>query len=811
MKLVKISQSDFNQYYSGEIPEYAPNLIGTPNVDVSKIASFFSKVSESVKLVNQFDPSLLTNISVIFNSSDSGSYGVYVPSLDRAIKTKALGKLLEQKGYKIDEQDGMLVANPVKEEKSKEEIQKDIDSLYTPLKSKGGTIFGINMSKDISAAKQNAQQLNSPYPNLWELLAILEIGSTMAHEAAHTKGGDESAAQSVEKNFVQFSLPKINEEYRKILTNMHKEDQFQPLIVKAKSRLDWYKTAQSLNYYPPNFIAPKDNSVSLYNQKAGLPDWGMRNRSPLNDPIETKLGRQFMSKLPKGLSQENDSIELQLRKMTNSDPKSNPKIIYEELLERDRVDPSTSYKSTEELLEETRPTPLIRPIKTKKANNSNKIIKLADDNRCLFGWYNNFSISDGNTIPGLGDRVMAWDDAEEDFAGAEEDIRAQPRYNPEYLSDNGSSEIGAFFKWIEPHFAPELFDSITRDYSNISPARRFASNTDLTTIVRILQHAKTSLLEMEINVTRFVVTENIAKLICKYMNDEKLQTDIFGLKNNLYAIWSSNENINHDDIEEVEKAIQSRNTKEIKEKLHEMFGTKTNEVNKIIYVAEDICKEYELKDINIVGTYAREKLLGNENPDVMEINFNCNNSLLGIKFGNLLAEKLGVENKTFNQDKKMLSFYYKDIKVDFWCGFIPDKIIKLMTKNNINTKDNLTIDICNRDFTINMGAYNVFSKVLHFPFKKSVPEIGLIETLFNPEELISINPMLILRAIKLKAQYEFDISPELETAMIKNSINLLKKCNRNLLISAREQIKDNGLELSKKLFEEYGLSEIENI
>jgi len=107
-----------------------------------------------------------------------------------------------------------------------------------------------------------------------------------------------------------------------------------------------------------------------------------------------------MSPLPQGLSQENDVIESQLRKYVGKDFELDPKALTTTLLS-EGYDPDRGYFTIEELLDEKRPKPLIVPLKKAMAS---KITKLAT----LFGWMNNLSISDGSTIPGLGDRVMAW-------------------------------------------------------------------------------------------------------------------------------------------------------------------------------------------------------------------------------------------------------------------------------------------------------------------------------------------------------------------------------------------------------------------
>ena len=87
----RLSQ-DFGGFFTGEVPDYAIDILGTPSVDASQIKTIFGKTDKALQLVNEFDPSLLSPVSFVFNFSKGGAYGVYLSELDRAIKTKALKK-----------------------------------------------------------------------------------------------------------------------------------------------------------------------------------------------------------------------------------------------------------------------------------------------------------------------------------------------------------------------------------------------------------------------------------------------------------------------------------------------------------------------------------------------------------------------------------------------------------------------------------------------------------------------------------------------------------------------------------------------
>ena len=135
MQLIRLAQSkqDFEGYFQGQVPDYAAGLIGTPSVDASQVQSAFGNTNAALKMVNAFSADTLTNIAFVFNFSKGGAYGVYVPALDRAIKAQELRHRLEGKGYKIADEQGLMVAYPKKEEKQPEEIDAEIKQEWNSL------------------------------------------------------------------------------------------------------------------------------------------------------------------------------------------------------------------------------------------------------------------------------------------------------------------------------------------------------------------------------------------------------------------------------------------------------------------------------------------------------------------------------------------------------------------------------------------------------------------------------------------------------------------------------------------------------
>ena len=813
----KIIAEDYSGYFSGDVPDYAVNFLGTGSVEASQVNAMFVKSNDAIDLVNKFDSSLLSNVSFIFNFAKSGAYGVYLSSLDRAIKTKALQKQLEGKGYKVEpNQQGMLIAFPTQEEKSQEDIQNDIDSLYQDLEQKGGTAFGINMNAVLSAAKQDALATGSQDPEIWQWMAVLHLGGTLVHEAIHAKGhGDEGPSENAEQRFVEWALPIINEEYKSDLESQGRGEDFNPLTigsgVRHASKKGWYRYAQMAYYVPQTFLAEPTGSdlagrhalSSPYEE--GRADWGMMMQQDQSVPIEKRLSRQYMSPLPKDLDQAHDIFEEQLRKYTRGDEKLDPKATTEGLLSEGH-DENRGYTILEGLLDETRVKPLIVPL---NKDASSKIYKTAT----LFGWMNNLEISDGSTIPGLSDRVMAWDDRDESFSEEEEWIKQQPRYNPSY------DIKGMYYRWIEPRFKPELWDNMIQNRSGVHPAKRFASkiDTDLVDILRILGTAKNKIDKGIIYCTRFLLTEDVVPIIEDIFDGGEFDIETFKVGTQedgetVYSFWIAKAPLDKKLVKNAEDYLQGYNdeARTVAEGLLGINDQKLQTIVKILDTTKNICREYVVEDVYLIGGYPRDLVLKSSPSDIEDLDFSSAWPNQGIKVGGLLAEKLGVKDVKLYHRTMTLNFDYQGVKIDFKGNFSPMEVRKKLRERGIKVTP-LNLDVYNRDFTINMLLYNINKDTIHdiSGYAQKDLDNGVIRTFFNSDYTCKQNPIIILRAIKFKIRYGFDIHPDLEKAM-KDNVDLLFSGNlsNERLILARENVKKEGKKEAEKLFKQFGLEKL---
>jgi hypothetical protein len=833
-KISKKSQNaqsgDFGGYFTGNVPETSAGLIGTQSVDASQLNSAFSRTNESLKMVNSFAPDALLNIAFIYNFSKGGAYGVYIPALDFEIKTKALKRELESKGYRIEYNNDKLTAYPKEENKDPKQINAEIAEAWNRLKESGGSAIGVNLSDIINVSTDNASKIISSLSStgtqippqvksiLDNLLSVYHLAATIIHEASHSKGGDEGAAQADEQSFRLGVQGQLNEKYKNELASSNLEEFYSPLSLSGEkvhaNSIRWYKSAQFANHKPTS----SDWRSGTWNtQKSeGISDWSMLVQRQKTGPIEGKLSRDFMFPLEKDIDTDKDSIEAQLRKQTKNDYNNNIRIVMEEQL-ADFHNESASYKTMEELLEDNRPKPLILPIK--KASRIQEIVKTAT----VFGWYNNLSISDGSTIPGLGDRVMLWDDRDECFSQEDDWIASQSRYNPEY------DIKGFFYRWIEPRFKPSLWTDFSQELGNTSPAKRFAQHEnnidkEMLEIINVLNVIQRNIGEKLISATRIIVSTDLLPFIKKFFNKkdgiETKQYDMGQGANgeNVMSVWIFRHGVPISYIHQSEHYFQNKveegNVKEISGQVENLLGTKKsylNVINEILDAAKTVCKKYGVNDLYIVGTFAREKLM-EEDPDVYELDFMCTSFDKNVKIGNLIAKELGVNPKV-NKKQAVLSFIYKGIKIDFQGNIDIEELDKLGNEKQMGFSNAMTKDLCNRDFTINMFAYNVCNDKVEDPFgSKQDLESKIIKTYFEPSIILKHNPTIILRALKLKLKYGFEIDVELQKEMIKNAPFLFDgRYPESKLIYLRESIKAENKDEAIRLFEEFGLERINNL
>jgi len=300
------------------------------------------------------------------------------------------------------------------------------------------------------------------------------------------------------------------------------------------------------------------------------------------------------------------------------------------------------------------------------------------------------------------------------------------------------------------------------------------------------------------------------------MFQDPIKIYAFNHNDNL-SVWIASEEIKEEMIENIEKHFQNlseqskEDTQTVLEDLFGISGSKEKTAKNIIDVTKDIIKSYDFKDIYIMGSYPRNMLLKTPSYLIENIDFTGNNTDQIIKLGGLVADRLGICDVNIKTNN--LSFVYGDIIVSFNGQFVPEEIKGGMKDLGIEPNP-ININAYNKDFTINMMLYNVINDKIIDVSGKAQESIDKkeIRTFFDPQYICQQNPMIILRALKLKIRHNMQIDSVLEDVMKKNAGLLFDGRYSDIeLIIARENVKKEGIKEAEKLFKEFGLDRIEKV
>jgi len=546
------------------------------------------------------------------------------------------------------------------------------------------------------------------------------------------------------------------------------------------------KKAQYTNPKPSSLFEPRGSDLSgrFPSTEFGSGSdfgWGLMAQQDQGIPIEQRLGRQYMSPLPEGLSQESDSYELQLRKYRAGDEVGDPHKNIEELLGMDH-DEGVAYLSTEELLEENRPKPLMITISNDeniqdpsvswyeraeqnkdKMTKESAVVKTSSffgvfDASSPWGEHNNLDIRPE-------DRIWSAQEDESEQQDRSSKIRNQFRYNPTYTN-------GIYFELDNVRGFPYPANNPNNNHMSLHPLERMASDDSsqihidgkLSEVFSLLASTKKSLLSGESLSTRFITTEDFFPIIGSIFDDKRIRVDLFETENYLkdtkeiiYSVWVSMVDIPAGNIENLESFLTYGNrndeTDVLVEKLLGNEAVKTKReiaVKKILGEVKNICEQYEIKDVYLIGGVTRDISKGNTLSDIKDLDFIGGWTNQSLKVGGLLAERLGVKEVEILHKTMTMRLEYDCIKIDFKGIYSPVEIREKLREKGIKATP-FNMDVYNRDFTINMLVYNILDdKIIDICGEsKSDLDQGIIRTFFDPDFVCQENPLVMLRAVKL--------------------------------------------------------------
>lgn len=518
----KIHKVAFQNWYKGQLPnpEMLEQYVGTSNVDASAIASLFAGTDEAIRLVNQFDSSLLTNIAMIFNTSGS-AFGVYVPALDEAIKNAKVKKELANMGYDIeDKADGSFVAKAKQDTPSDKPVQSVIDEMYNTIKLQGGNTIGINMQKIISATQSDASKSNLTDPEDIKDIGILHLGETIVHEAVHAKGSQsEGPSEQAEAAFVKWALPHINDRIKKRHEAKGYSGGFSPLQMGGTQThaKTWYRSIKTAQFGAQFTLQNEQGQHPGENTLAPGAAMLAGGRNPLS--IEKLLDFARNPEAAEG----NDSLDTRLTKARyhryHQDGKEKESL--EERLQRDH-NYFDGYKSTEKLMDAKRTKPLSFPIRT------SGIAKKAT----FFGWFNNLDLPyEERVIDGDYADYTLWmdwgDEGHVKPVGRDPSPTSNPHRLPRY---NPETDDGIYMFFVDPQLQISDWETNQRERALFNrstlalSAGEQGESKEINPVFDTLDCISNCIKNKRIKATRLLASEDIIQNLAHWFKQDGLVT-----------------------------------------------------------------------------------------------------------------------------------------------------------------------------------------------------------------------------------------------------------------------------------------------
>lgn len=734
--LVKAAQ-DTSQYYSGPIPDpdSLEQYVGSSNVEASQIRSLFNGVDDALKLVNQFDSSLLTDVAFIYNFSSGGAYGVYMSALDEKIKDAKLKKVLKTKGYEIqDMPNGSFYATHT--QKDEKAIGDEIQVLRQQLDQTGATTFGINMNKVVNAAKADATESNITDQNDQRWLGVLHLGATMVHEAVHSKGShSEGPSEQAESKFMAWAMPIINKERQKSYQAQNREDEFNPLTVDPSQRRmaatgNWlHRAAADGLIKEAQYGAQFLHNQELVNHFGPAP-WSSAFWSYGKGPIEEMLGS---TRAPQGPAS-NISLEGHLRKRDEARWESHVDAgtHTEELLEESRQ-PLIAYKAMETLMEDSREKPLLLPVspmKRKAAYDS------GDD---AFGFMCNLDIS-------MEDRVQEWDN---DQDAQQSPNKNQPRYQPEYGNPMSKEDgIMTFIKDLNTQV--EEFDSAYEERTGLktSPWQRSAGDKSGTMrFIEILEEALRGIARGKFKGTRLVVREDYVPMMAKFFsNDFDIKLIVFK-GNGPSKVWIVAHDVSKDEVIMAEHHLVGEGDDDASraafEKITQCEKLRSEAISSVIDCVRGALRDADIGNMVVLGDLPLAVVTGTGWGAVRSVDFCCDDSDSCLKLGEIVCNAVGA--KVISEDSSMLVAQLKCATFRFFGDCV--KSVEDAVRSRSLTPMMLVLDVMSEKVIDITG--DAMQDV----------EAGVVRA-DSPNEAIAASPLVLVDAIYLASRFGLAIDDE---------------------------------------------------
>lgn len=770
----KIAQAP-NAYYQGPLPsaDQLTQYVGTPSVDASQIKGIFGGVDEALSLVNQFDSSLMTNVTFIYNITGGNAYGVYMSGLDSQIKDAELKKLLKMDGYQIEDMpDGSFYATH--KDKDKNQIDREISAYRQKVESSNITTFGIDMNKVIEAARSDATEGGITDQQDQYMLGVMHLGATMVHEAIHSKGSEtEGPSEGAESKFMEWVMPIVNQRRQQRYQSEGREAEYAPLIIQSGARRmassNWLAKAeadigiQHTAQYGAQFLHNQE-----YVKRFGPAPWSAAYWSFGVGPVEAMLDN--VRPVPKPSSQL--SFEGQLRESQKNKWASgvDAGLSTEELLEIDR-NPLEAYRSTESLMEDSRERPLMLPVKgamvrTAWAGGSSYD---RSDSKDAFGWMSNLDLP-------MGDRVQPWDNNDEETTWFDRKfIGNQPRYNPEY-GNPMSKEDGFMSWWKDLNMEVQTFNTAMEERPNLktSPWRRSANDhSAVKSFIALLDRALQGIVRGKIRGTRFMCPQHLVPFIKKFFeHDIDIRVDIFG--EGPVAVWACGTSIPHNSIEACERYIRGDSDEDADRRTFEYVTSigrvRSESISGMIAAVQRATRDAGVS-MMVVGDLPLAIKTGAEWSVVRTVDFCSDDPDACIKIGEIACSEMRAEYQANSLSSRRGSIIvaHKGCVTFRFLGAEPlDATVEMATANGLEPTV-INCELISRKLTPLMLAMDVVTEDIVDPTGEAIPDVEakVVRAAYDPEEAATGNPLSIVDAIFVASSFDFSIDSAFSEAAAK--------------------------------------------
>jgi hypothetical protein len=788
-------------YYQGQIPDpdQLDQYVGTSGVEASQIRGIFGGVDEAISLVNQFDSSLLLNVAFIYNFSGGGAYGIYMPALDEQIKNSKLKKLLKMDGYAIqDMPNGAFYATHP--EKQKDQIDREIENYRKQIGQKGAATFGIDMNKVVGAARSDANESGITDHGDQRLLGVLHLGATMVHEAVHSKGSEsEGPSEQAESKFMAWAMPIINQKRQEVYRGQNRLDQYSPLVIDPSKRRmasssNWLKKAMAdgMLHKEAQYGAQFLHNQLLTNNLT--PAWSAAAINFIGTgPIEARLDMVRPPPVPaQKISFEGQLREQSKRKWTSSVDATES---MEDLLNPER-EPLVAYKSTETLLDDSREKPLMLPVPKAMKRKASSY----DTGKEAFGYMSNLDLT-------MEERVQKFDNNDEETTWFDAKfIRNQTRYNPEY-GNPMSKEKDIYSWWIDLNMDVETWDTYTNERPSLStaPWKRTASDhNSVKAFIHLLECTLKNIVKGKIRGTRFLCSDFYVPFIKRFFeNDVDLRVDVFG--EGQCKVWVVNDSIPTDSVEKAEHYVCGDSEDDADRMtfnyITNMDKSRREAISTMIETVGQAVREVGCEKMFILGDLplAVKMLAGWDY--VRTVDFCSDNLDVCKKIGEIVCNKLGANIEEDNAGTGILVAKWKGATFRF-IGDIQENIHHALRQICID-QNPVNCSLYGRLLTPLMLAFDVVTEEVIDLTGEAEPdvEVKVVRTVFEPENAVALNPLVMVDAIYLASVFGFSIDGDFIQAAAKAEFS--DPAAEDVWATIRAAGKGKSVEIA----EEYGLGE----